>query len=101
MTDDRLAECTNRTVITFFGQPMGVGCDGRRDLAVGINWCNDDGEIDELEIRRAGKTLAQVRADPDSWEGEDAKPRSDKEFPNKWCVRQCEQCVAVDMIGGN
>lgn len=74
---------------------MGVGCDGRCDLAIGIEWCDGHGNPNEVEIRRNERTLAELRADPGTGEGGEIKPFHNIEFPNKWCVRQCERCQKV------
>jgi len=86
----------NRDIIQYCGQPMGVGCDGRCDLAIGIDWCLNDGKTpDLLQIKRNGYTLAELRSDPGSSEGDERKMFNDSGFPNKWCVRQCERCKQI------
>lgn len=89
---EKVAHHKHNTVIPYCGQPVAVGCDGRCDLAVGIDWTTDDGEYDLLEIKRCGETLISLRMNPGTTEGGEAKPASPREFPNKWCVRQCERC---------
>lgn len=40
----------------------------------------------------ADDELDDAPTDPGTYEGADAKPLSPDEFPNKWCVRECERC---------
>jgi hypothetical protein len=41
--------------------------------------------------------LGEAPADPGTYEGGDAKPSSSQQFPNKWCVRQCERCAITPL----
>jgi len=84
----------NDSVITFFGRKARVVCDRNCNKAWGLNsrpkkklsdneddFCFlSDGEIDNAP------------EDPGTYEGGCAKPLSPDEFPNKWCVRECERC---------
>ena len=40
--------------------------------------------------------LGEAPDDPGTYEGGHGKPYSPDEFPNKWCVRQCERCSFED-----
>lgn len=80
--------------IQYFGQPCKVNCDGNCKKAWGINsrpqvQLSDD--VDDYEYL-ADCELAIAPDDPGTYEGGDAKPQSNSEFPNKWCVRECERC---------
>lgn len=81
-------------VITFFGQKAKVACDGLCSKAWGINSrprvrLSDD--PDDFETL-ADHELGEAPADPGTYEGIDGKPASADEFPNRWCVRECERC---------
>jgi len=93
-----LGNVKNKTVVPFCGKAMGVGCDGQCGLAIGIGWYLEDGETLDVEaIKEEGTTLEHLRKDPLSSEGGERKPASDSEFPNKWCVRQCERCHTISI----
>lgn len=82
------------SVIQFFGQPAKVACDGLCSKAWGRNsrptvqLSDDDDDFETL----ADYELGQAPADPGTYEGGHGKPASSAEFPNKWCVRECERC---------
>ena len=83
--------------ITFFGQPAAVACDAKCSHAWGMNsrpkkqLDNGDNPDDYVWLSDAEAGLAP--ADPGTYEGGHGKPSSPVEFPNKWCVRECERCV--------
>lgn len=64
-----------RTQIIFCGQECLLICDGQCDMAWGINW--------------VGEKSFPAPIDPETYEGEDAKPIDKKH--NKWCARECER----------
>lgn len=85
-------------IITYCGQPAKVACDGICSKAWGISerpvnqlskneddweWLSDD-ELEDAPV------------DPGTAEGDDRKPLSTSEFPNRWCVRECERCAMSD-----
>lgn len=86
-------------MITFCGQPMKVDCD--RNCAKAWGGSNrpkvqlSDNE-DDYEYLADGE-LGTAPTDPGTSEGCDAKPLSSAEFPNKWCVRECERCASSKM----
>jgi hypothetical protein len=85
----------NDAVITFFCQPARVVCDRQCHKAWGINnrprvQLSDD--PDDYAFL-ADDELGEAPADPGTYEGGDAKPLSPDEFPQKWCVRECERCA--------
>ena len=80
--------------ITYFAQRAKVCCDGNCRKAWGINnrprvQLSDD--PDDFEYL-ADDELGDAPVDPGTYEGMSAKPLSVAEFPNKWCVRECERC---------
>ena len=86
--------------ITYFADQVTVVCDARCDKAWGaqnrpkIEF--DDGDPDDYAYL-ADHELGTAPSDPGTYEGADGKPESTAEFPNKWCVRECERC---GMLGG-
>jgi hypothetical protein len=82
--------------ITFCGKEAKVACDGNCNKAWGINsrpsnedkseWLSDT-ELDDAPV------------DPGTYEGGDAKPSDSSQFPNKWCVRECERCSITPYDG--
>lgn len=82
-------------LITYFSQRARVNCDRNCDKAWGItqrptHQLSDD--PDDFEFL-ADDELGIAPADPGTYEGGHAKPSSPVEFPNKWCVRECERCA--------
>ena len=81
-------------IVLYFGQDMKVACDGKCNKAWGINerpknQLSDD--EDDFEYF-SDDELETAPEDPGTYEGGHAKPLSNTEFPNKWCVRECERC---------
>lgn len=91
----------NKAEIVFFGQRRVVACDRKCSKAWGINNRPrielSDEEDDYAYL--ADDELENAPIDPGTYEGGHAKPLSPDEFPNKWCVRECERC-AMDDSGG-
>lgn len=83
--------------ITFFHKPAAVGCDAKCSKAWGLSQrpkvqlSDDEDDVAWL----ADDEVGEAPADPGTYEGGHAKPRSDAERLNKWCVRECERCVLV------
>lgn len=88
-----------KSEILYFGNTVTVQCDGNCEKAWG--WASrpqkriDENWIIYLSDRETG----EAPADPGTYEGGYGKPRSNQEFPNKWCVRQCERCFMSDPGG--
>lgn len=81
-------------LITWFGQPAAVACDGRCDKAWGINNRPKESlstDEDDYAYLADGE-LGEAPADPGTYEGDKAKPLPDEPKLNKWCVRECERC---------
>lgn len=81
-------------VITFFGQAAKVNCDGNCAKAWGISNRPKrqlSADEDDYEFLADGE-LGDAPADPGTYEGGHGKPSSSHEFPNRWCVRECERC---------
>ncbi|MBI3821927.1 MAG: hypothetical protein HY289_04520 [Planctomycetes bacterium] len=86
----------NEAVITYFGEPMKVACDRRCDKAWGGNHrprVQLSESVDDFAYL-ADDELGEAPADPGTYEGGETKPESPDEFPNKWCVRECERCAS-------
>lgn len=85
-------------IVPYFGNPMKVCCDGNCNKAWGrddrprVKLSEDPDDFDHFEYLADGE-LGDAPANPGSEEGGDLKPRSVLEFPNRWCVRQCERCA--------
>ncbi len=82
-------------LITYFGQQCKVACDGNCKKAWGIN-SRPKVQLSEDEDDYAFLSdieLGEAPADPGTYEGRDSKPNDASEFPNKWCVRECERCA--------
>lgn len=79
--------------ILYFGQPSCVACDGNCAKAWGIN--NRPkvqvGTHEDDYAFLADDELGEAPVDPGTYEGECAKPVSQHELLNKWCVRECER----------
>jgi hypothetical protein len=86
----------NEAIITYFGQSTKVACDRRCNKAWGINNRSriQLSESEEDYAFLADDELGEAPVDPGTYEGLDAKPISPDEFPNKWCVRECERCAS-------
>lgn len=94
-TIPQLGPARNEAVITYFSQPARVACDRLCSKAWGVNsrprvQMGDD--ADDYAIL-ADDELGEAPADPGTYEGGHAKPTSPDQFPNKWCVRECERCA--------
>lgn len=82
------------TIITFCGQRAKVGCDGNCKKAWGMSLRPKE-KVSEKEddwVWFSDGELGDAPDDPGSTEGFQSKPKSSDEFPNKWCVRECERC---------
>lgn len=84
----------NEALIIFFGKIARVICDRKCSKAWGINsrpkvQLSDD-EDDYCYL--ADYELGSAPEDPGTLEDDDLKPISPNQFPNKWCVRECERC---------
>jgi hypothetical protein len=87
----------NQAIVLFFGQPMKVACDRNCAKAWDRNkrpkiQLSDDDEDDFAFL--ADHELGEAPADPGTYEGDEAKPSTPDDFPNKWCVRECERCAS-------
>jgi hypothetical protein len=84
----------NEAIVPYFGQCVKVNCDRRCAKAWGISQrpyiqlSQDENDIAYL----ADSELPNAPIAPGTWEGWDTKPLSPDDFPNKWCVRECERC---------
>lgn len=91
-----MSEKINSANIIFCGQEVVILCDRKCHKAWGINsrpriyfnLLDDDDFAFESDLE-----LGIAPADPGVYEGGISKPLRVNEFPNKWCVRQCERSV--------
>jgi hypothetical protein len=81
-------------LITYVGQTAKVACDGKCEKAWGLNNRPREqlSDVEDDYAFMADRQLGIAPIDPGTSEGNDSKPMSAKEFPNKWCVRECERC---------
>lgn len=83
----------NSAIITYFGEQMHVACDRQCGKAWGINnrprvQLSDD---DDDYVFLADGELGEAPANPGTYEGGHPKPLTPDNFPNRWCVRECER----------
>ena len=93
----------NIKLITYCGEKIAVVCDRRCDKAWGIQnrpkvQLSDD--PDDFYFLPDDE-LGQAPCNPGTYEGGHGKPVSPDEFPNKWCVRECERCRIIDIVPEN
>ena len=80
-------------LITWYGEPAAVACDGKCNKAWGINsrprrQLSDD-EDDYVYLSDA--ETGEAPLNPGTYEGDCSKPHPDSAKLNKWCVRECER----------
>ena len=84
---------TNSAIVLYFGKHIQVACDRNCGKAWGINnrprvHLSDDPD-DWAYL--TDDELGEAPVDPGTYEGQHGKPLSPDDFPNKWCVRECER----------
>lgn len=87
-----------QAMIVYSGQKAKVGCDGNCQKAWGVV-CRPSEQLSEDiddTLIVSDNDFDQAPTDPGTYEGGHGKPLSAVEFPNKWCVRQCERCAMVE-----
>ena len=81
-------------MIIYFEKPAKVCCDGNCKKAWGRN--NRPyiqlSEDEDDTVYLADDELGLAPKDPGTYEGGIGKPSSVRQFPTKWCVRECERC---------
>lgn len=80
-------------MITWFGRPVTLACDGLCGKAWGITMrpkVNFDESDPDDSALLADSEVGLAPADPGTYEGGCAKPTSPAEM-NRWCSRQCER----------
>lgn len=89
----------NYAKILFLGKVAYVVCDRQCCKAWGVNG-RPRIELDKNDpdnfVYLADGELGDAPIDPRTYEGSDGKPLSPDEFPNKWCVRECERSIMLD-----
>lgn len=84
----------NEAIITYCGQTVRVNCDRNCSKSWGtsqrptVPLSDDEDDYETL----ADHELGESPVNPGTYEFTDAKPLSPDEFPNRWCVRECERC---------
>ena len=71
---------------------MTVSCDSKCEKAWGRNSRPTLGLNPESDDYLPDDQLGIAPADPGTYEGGVGKPSDPSQFPNKWCVRECERC---------
>jgi hypothetical protein len=85
--------------ITFFGKQCILACDANCGKAWGISnrpklqLSNDEDDI----VWLADGELGEAPQFPGTWEGGQGKPLNPEGRLNKWCARECERSVIVDV----
>ena len=83
-------------IIQYYGQEAKVGCDEKCNKAWGYTLRPqihlDKNDPDDF-VYLSDDELGEAPKKPYTSEGNDYKPQSKSEIPNKWCVRQCERCA--------
>lgn len=82
--------------INYFDVPCAVACDAKCHKAWGRNNRPRvilDPSNDDDYAYLTDDELGEAPADPGTYEGRDAKPRTPDELLNKWCTRECERSV--------
>lgn len=87
--------------ILFFGKECLLACDGNCSKAWGINTrpkilYDDDGDEDDYDYL-SDEELLVAPIDPGSYEGGHAKPTEKGRKLNKWCARECERAILLDL----
>lgn len=111
------------SIITYFGKQVKVACDGNckkawgissrprvyeeiPDKVFGIQSNSDEAnnvypDKEDIDFDNYGmlsdSELQDAPIDPKTYEGNHAKPLTVKQFPNKWCVRECERCSNFEL----
>lgn len=103
MLEIMTTQLRNSAVIRFLEGTVRVECDRRCDKAWGRSQrprVHLSGQSDKI-VYLADDELGIAPDNPKTCEGQDAKPSSPDEFPNKWCVRECERCAMVEAYGSD
>lgn len=82
-------------LITYFGKPCVLACDGRCEKAWGMNNRPQEQLSEDIDdyVYKPDSQLGKAPEDPGTYEGDHAKPTSPEEVLNKWCARECERSV--------
>ncbi len=88
-----MSDQKNEIILRYMDQAMRVNCDRNCGKAWGnsqrprVQLSDDEDDYAYL----ADGELGDAPANPGTSEGVDFKPLSPDDFPNKWCVRECER----------
>lgn len=84
--------------IFFFNAPVLLACDANCTKAWGINNRPrvEFGDEDDVAYY-ADHELGDAPADPGTYEGPHGKPTAPEQRLNKWCARECERSVLIDL----
>ena len=89
-------------LLRWSGRTPALVCDAKCHKAWGINHRptrrlgEDEDDVEYL----ADSELGDAPEDPGTYEGGQAKPAYTSERLNKWCARECERSVIVDLEDG-
>ena len=86
--------------ITFFGHQCILACDANCEKAWGINHrpriLFNPPDLDDYAFLSDGE-LGTAPVEPGTWEGADGKPQMPQDMLNKWCARECERSIVVEL----
>ncbi len=82
-------------MIKYLGQNAKATCDRNCGKAWGINKRakRQLSEDTDNYVYLTDDELGDAPINPGTYEGGFPKPLDPDEFPQKWCVRECERCV--------
>ncbi len=86
---------SNQAYIKNLGRLFKVSCDRQCDKAWGrsVRALNQRSENESDWEYLADHELPMAPADPGSVSGGCSKPASPNDFPNAWCINECERCA--------
>jgi hypothetical protein len=85
--------------ISFCGKKCILACDAKCEKAWGINSrpkVELSSDPDNYELLADGE-LGEAPIDPGTYEGGDEKPQDKFSRLNRWCARECERSVMIDV----
>lgn len=88
-------------IVKYCNEDITIACDGKCSKAWGANnrpkamLSDDDDDYEFL----SDDELGEAPADPGTYEGGHAKPRTKEDRLNKWCARECERSVYAHTLG--
>lgn len=86
--------------IIYLGKTINVSCDGNCSKAWGISnrpYIEFSQDPDDI-VFLSDSELGTAPINPGTYESGHAKPLTTDDFPNKWCVLECERCCRLDPL---